>query len=568
MKNRDGLRMIASVVLIIGLALMTGPSCGSSGPATLAAAAPSGQQTTSDPPDNNEVSVYNVTAYGAVGDGLTDNTKAIAAATSACLAGTGILYFPPGTFVAQSINWSGMTHGGCRIEGAGNGDPDGSLGSPVSVIQIRTNNTKSGIGIDLSGSSSIHIGNIGFQGGTSVANAPEVLVLMGKTAVPNSDANDYVFDCVTFKTFGRYELYDYGSEVVNFNNSKFFGESFAQVDLVTLSAVNSAGIVSPNTTLRKPPVSMTAVNFTGQTSFETTGGKLDNQVEHAVVFDEGNPQVTGGVAAISFAGTTFLLYGLHDVAFTDPVGATGPVSHISIVGVRAEGDGGTENQLINLHTHSQSIGWTITGQWGSLGQTVPEMQFVGQLGSSYVNWNSQDSGPVPVAPTIEAGSGNGTTAIIENGSNNPISGPGFTYAANGSPTYNFQSIATGAVIDPTSGKPALDLSSGVASWQEAEVDKLITLQPSGSPFIDAKTANIFQIPLSSNVTSSTLSGCFRGTLITIDVIEDSAGDHTWTWPTNIHGGGQINNSPNEHNVQSFYCDGTNAWASSPMVSTK
>ena len=47
---------------------------------------------------------FDITAYGAVGDGKTSSTKAIAAAVAACKeAGGGMIYVPVGTFLTGAI---------------------------------------------------------------------------------------------------------------------------------------------------------------------------------------------------------------------------------------------------------------------------------------------------------------------------------------------------------------------------------------------------------------------------------------------------------------------------------
>jgi hypothetical protein len=65
--------------------------------------------------------VLNVKAFGAKGDGIADDTRAIAACLSACgLAGGGTVYFPPGTYVITSP--IPLHHSHVRIQGAGWGN--------------------------------------------------------------------------------------------------------------------------------------------------------------------------------------------------------------------------------------------------------------------------------------------------------------------------------------------------------------------------------------------------------------------------------------------------------------
>lgn len=75
---------------------------------------------------------YNVkdSAYGAKGDGSTDDTAAIQAAITACgTAGGGIVHLPAGTFKVSSTLT--ITNSSVRIEGAGGGSQPGAIQQPA-----------------------------------------------------------------------------------------------------------------------------------------------------------------------------------------------------------------------------------------------------------------------------------------------------------------------------------------------------------------------------------------------------------------------------------------------------
>ncbi len=62
--------------------------------------------------------VYDVRAFGAAGDGTTNDTSAIAAAVAACVAAAGgIVYFSPGTYATDAVTVTSGT--GVRLVGAG-----------------------------------------------------------------------------------------------------------------------------------------------------------------------------------------------------------------------------------------------------------------------------------------------------------------------------------------------------------------------------------------------------------------------------------------------------------------
>lgn len=68
------------------------------------------------------MSVYNVTAYGATGGGVVDDTAAINLAIAACGGGAtaGVVYFPAGTYkISSNLNISSKI--GCVLKGDGSG---------------------------------------------------------------------------------------------------------------------------------------------------------------------------------------------------------------------------------------------------------------------------------------------------------------------------------------------------------------------------------------------------------------------------------------------------------------
>lgn len=76
---------------------------------------------------------------------------------------------------------------------------------------------------------------------------------------------------------------------------------------------------------------------------------------------------------------------------------------------------------------------------------------------------------------------------------------------------------------------------------------------------------IFEITLTGNVTSSTLTNIPKGTIIIFKIIENSAGAWTFAFPANIRNPQSIDTTANAINVQAFFYDGTNANAIGPGV---
>jgi len=67
------------------------------------------------------------------------------------------------------------------------------------------------------------------------------------------------------------------------------------------------------------------------------------------------------------------------------------------------------------------------------------------------------------------------------------------------------------------------------------------------------------------VTSSTLSNATNGEVINFMICQDSGGGHTFAWPTNVKGGMTIGSTASTCSAQSFYFNGTTAYALSPGV---
>jgi hypothetical protein len=78
--------------------------------------------------------VVNVLDFGAVGDGVANDTAAIAAALASVLSTGGTVYFPQGTYLTDSINLRAFTN----ITLVGENDSTPFQYKPTSVIKIRT----------------------------------------------------------------------------------------------------------------------------------------------------------------------------------------------------------------------------------------------------------------------------------------------------------------------------------------------------------------------------------------------------------------------------------------------
>lgn len=87
------------------------------------------------------------------------------------------------------------------------------------------------------------------------------------------------------------------------------------------------------------------------------------------------------------------------------------------------------------------------------------------------------------------------------------------------------------------------------------------------PSVIAGQTQLFQITLTGNTTANPISavGITPPATVYWEIIQDSGGAHSWTWPSNSVGGCTIASAPNSVTVQAFVWDGTNARATGPCV---
>ena len=91
---------------------------------------------------------------------------------------------------------------------------------------------------------------------------------------------------------------------------------------------------------------------------------------------------------------------------------------------------------------------------------------------------------------------------------------------------------------------------------------------SGNVTFDASLGNTQKITLGGDVTSS-LTNCASGQWLVLDIIQNSSSAKSFAWPTTgmqfLNHGTIGTSTTARHNIQTFYCDGTNARAASMML---
>lgn len=114
-------------------------------------------------------------------------------------------------------------------------------------------------------------------------------------------------------------------------------------------------------------------------------------------------------------------------------------------------------------------------------------------------------------------------------------------------------------------KAADDLSpTSVVVMNLAALGRIIsagqTVTFSATPAFNASLYNTFQITLTGNVTSSTLTGTSAWQYVNWLIIEDATGGHSFVWPTNVKGGMSILTDANAWNLQTFLCNASTCYA--------
>jgi hypothetical protein len=102
-------------------------------------------------------------------------------------------------------------------------------------------------------------------------------------------------------------------------------------------------------------------------------------------------------------------------------------------------------------------------------------------------------------------------------------------------------------------------------------DSHITVSFSITPVFNASTGSSFDLTLTGNVGASTLSNTVAGQKITFVIVQDATGGRSFTWPTNVFGGGLID-ALHDSGVANAVCIQTfivrangNAYPISPMT---
>jgi hypothetical protein len=87
-------------------------------------------------------------------------------------------------------------------------------------------------------------------------------------------------------------------------------------------------------------------------------------------------------------------------------------------------------------------------------------------------------------------------------------------------------------------------------------NRVLPVTFSTTPVFNGQLSNLFKLTLTGNVTSSTFvnGGMLEVSTYYFRFLQDSAGGHSFAWPTNVRNGGVPNPTPYARSVQAFVLD--------------
>jgi hypothetical protein len=124
--------------------------------------------------------------------------------------------------------------------------------------------------------------------------------------------------------------------------------------------------------------------------------------------------------------------------------------------------------------------------------------------------------------------------------------------------------ANNAVSTPTASTIALRDGAGSSAFTNV-FQSINVVATSTTPSFNLTLGAIQQMTINAGVTVS-LSGLTAGQVVVFDFIHDNTStNYSIAWPGNVFGGGtNVGTANNKHNIQAFYCDGTNLYRLAQM----
>jgi hypothetical protein len=224
------------------------------------------------PVQGHEDSVFNVKAYGAKGEGKTNDSPAFQRAYNAAVAAGGGTVFIPRSSSCYLLNTGiSMTSTGTTgrphviIQGSTHGYGTGA--SPAAQICGNTGN----VVFDVSGSGSISFKDLWVTSNSGVTNPSLIGILAARNSSNNGADNITVTDCIfDMVRHTRGTTYSFGAYLYGAELNYYTRDSFSADYPLVVSDTNDFGITSPFINLGKGSQSETQDSFTNM-ELDTSG---------------------------------------------------------------------------------------------------------------------------------------------------------------------------------------------------------------------------------------------------------------------------------------------------------
>jgi len=144
------------------------------------------------------------------------------------------------------------------------------------------------------------------------------------------------------------------------------------------------------------------------------------------------------------------------------------------------------------------------------------------------------------------------------------------WTANASPSafsfnYNAHLGETSVKLAPFGGQS----SAGLVDNFGMTAGFVAVTESGGTASFDAGLGNTFELTLSANATSTTLSNVQPGQWLNFIICQPaSGGPFTFAWPSSVHSGMTVGTTAGKCSAQSFVFDGSSAFATSPGVANE
>lgn len=333
---------------------------------------------------------------------------------------------------------------------------------------------------------------------------------------------------------------------------------------VDLASNNTSGAGTYGTATRSPRVTINAqglitsvseVTITGVAPAGTATGDLTGNYPGPTVASVGGQTATNIANAVNTTNNATSNSTPLTLVYRDSSGGfLANVITATLIG----------NVTGNVSGTASSITGNLTGDVASSGMVTS---------LTSVNSNVGQFGTATQVPRVTVDAKGRITAVSlvtisgvapSGGAGGDLSGsyPSPSVATIGSQTASAVAAATVSVAAGTASPTASTLvkrdGSGAAAFSFVTQGIQVT-SFSATPTFNVSLGSIQQLTLTGNVTSSSISGMSIGQIVVFDIIQGS-GSYTFQWPSNVKGAGTVGVVSGGHNVQSFYCDGTNFYA--------